>query len=239
MTTFGLDAPEADITAENITLQNGCPAFDIVCRGEHYCRASLRVPGRHNILNALAAAAAAKALEIPGTAVEQGLATFTGAGRRFEHKGNYNGAEVYDDYAHHPTEIAALLDAARRRYPDSTVRVIFQPHLFSRTKFFAHQFAKSLAKADDVIITGIFPAREKQADFPDISPSTIVDAAAGLKDASAGTWIQPVEDMCLAAKMMAMRAHHGDVIFTVGAGDITDMDQVLLTALEAHRESCE
>ena len=89
------------------------------------------------------------------------------------------------------------------------------------------------------IITGIFPAREKQADFPDISPSTIVDAAAGLKDASAGTWIQPVEDMCLAAKMMAMRAHHGDVIFTVGAGDITDMDQVLLTALEAHRESCE
>ena len=117
--------------------------------------------------------------------------------------------------------------------------LIFQPHLFSRTKFFAHQFAKSLAKADDVIITGIFPAREKQADFPDISPSTIVDAAAGLKDASAGTWIQPVEDMCLAAKMMAMRAHHGDVIFTVGAGDITDMDQVLLTALEAHRESCE
>ena len=90
-----------------------------------------------------------------------------------------------------------------------------------------------------VIIAGIFPAREKQADFPDISPSTIVDAAAGLKDASAGTWIQPVEDMCLAAKMMAMRAHHGDVIFTVGAGDITDMDQVLLTALEAHRESCE
>lgn len=117
--------------------------------------------------------------------------------------------------------------------------MIFQPHLFSRTKFFAHQFAESLAKADDVIITGIFPAREKQADFPDISPSTIVDAAAGLKDASAGTWIQPVEDMCLAAKMMAMRAHHGDVIFTVGAGDITDMDQVLLTALEAHRESCE
>ena len=154
-------------------------------------------------------------------------------------RGTVKQVTVVDDYAHHPTEIAALLDAARRRYPDSTIRVIFQPHLFSRTKFFAHQFAKSLAKADDVIITGIFPAREKQTDFPDISPSTIVDAAAGLKDASAGTWIQPVEDMCLAAKMMAMRAHHGDVIFTVGAGDITDMDQVLLTALEAHRESCE
>ena len=169
----------------------------------------------------------------------QAAGTFLGAARRFQVRGTVKQVTVVDDYAHHPTEIAALLDAARRRYPDSTVRVIFQPHLFSRTKFFAHQFAKSLAKADDVIITGIFPAREKQADFPDISPSTIVDAAAGLKDASAGTWIQPVEDMCLAAKMMAMRAHHGDVIFTVGAGDITDMDQVLLTALEAHRESCE
>lgn len=146
---------------------------------------------------------------------------------------------MVDDYAHHPTEIAALLDAARRRYPQSTVRVIFQPHLFSRTKFFAHEFAEALAKADDVIVTGIFPAREKQEDFPEITAATIVDAAAGIKDAAAGEWIQPVEDMGLAARMMAMRAHHGDVIFTVGAGDITDMDQVLLTALEAHRESCE
>ena len=117
--------------------------------------------------------------------------------------------------------------------------MIFQPHLFSRTKFFAREFAEALAKADDVIVTGIFPAREKQEDFPEITATTIVDAAAGIKDAAAGEWIQPVEDMGLAARMMAMRAHHGDVIFTVGAGDITDMDQVLLTALEAHRESCE
>ena len=173
---------------------------------------ALKVPGVHNARNAAAAISAAVLLGVSPADAAKAAGTFLGA---------------------------ALLDAARRRYPDSTIRVIFQPHLFSRTKFFAHQFAKSLAKADDVIITGIFPAREKQADFPDISPSTIVDAAAGLKDASAGTWIQPVEDMCLAAKMMAMRAHHGDVIFTVGAGDITDMDQVLLTALEAHRESCE
>lgn len=200
---------------------------------------ALKVPGVHNARNAAAAISAAVLLGVSPADAANAAGTFLDAARRFQVRGTVKQVTVVDDYAHHPTEIAALLDAARRRYPDSTIRVIFQPHLFSRTKFFAHQFAKSLAKADDVIITGIFPAREKQADFPDISPSTIVDAAAGLKDASAGTWIQPVEDMCLAAKMMAMRAHHGDVIFTVGAGDITDMDQVLLTALEAHRESCE
>ena len=200
---------------------------------------ALKVPGVHNARNAAAAISAAVLLGVSPADAAKAAGTFLGAARRFQVRGTVKQVTVVDDYAHHPTEIAALLDAARRRYPDSTIRVIFQPHLFSRTKFFAHQFAKSLAKADDVIITGIFPAREKQADFPDISPSTIVDSAAGLKDASAGTWIQPVEDMCLAAKMMAMRAHHGDVIFTVGAGDITDMDQVLLTALEAHRESCE
>ena len=200
---------------------------------------ALKVPGVHNARNAAAAISAAVLLGVSPADAAKAAGTFLGAARRFQVRGTVKQVTVVDDYAHHPTEIAALLDAARRRYPDSAIRVIFQPHLFSRTKFFAHQFAESLAKADDVIITGIFPAREKQTDFPDISPSTIVDAAAGLKDASAGTWIQPVEDMCLAAKMMAMRAHHGDVIFTVGAGDITDMDQVLLTALEAHRESCE
>lgn len=200
---------------------------------------ALKVPGVHNARNAAAAISAAVLLGVSPADAAKAAGTFLGAARRFQVRGTVKQVTVVDDYAHHPTEIAALLDAARRRYPDSAIRVIFQPHLFSRTKFFAHQFAESLAKADDVIITGIFPAREKQTDFPDISPSTIVDAAEGLKDASAGTWIQPVEDMCLAAKMMAMRAHHGDVIFTVGAGDITDMDQVLLTALEAHRESCE
>ena len=237
--SFGIEE-EARFRAVNIgEYKPGFFEFDVLELGEHFAHIKLGVPGYHNIYNALAMCCCVRPLGLKPEDAVRAAEQFHGTGRRFEIKGECNGAVIVDDYAHHPTEIAALLDAARRRYPDSTIRVIFQPHLFSRTKFFAHQFAKSLAKADDVIITGIFPAREKQADFPDISPSTIVDAAAGLKDASAGTWIQPVEDMCLAAKMMAMRAHHGDVIFTVGAGDITDMDQVLLTALEAHRESCE
>ena len=146
---------------------------------------------------------------------------------------------VVDDYAHHPTEISALLDAARRKYPQSAIRVIFQPHLFSRTKFFAEAFAEALAKADDVIVTGIFPAREKQEDYPTVGPATIVDEALKLDHTPAEDWIRGVEDMHTAAQMMVMRAHHGDVIFTVGAGDITQMDEVILHALQAHRWDCE
>lgn len=131
---------------------------------------ALKVPGVHNARNAAAAISAAVLLGVSPADAAKAAGTFLGAARRFQVRGTVKQVTVVDDYAHHPTEIAALLDAARRRYPDSTIRVIFQPHLFSRTKFFAHQFAKSLAKADDVIITGIFPAREKQADFPDISP---------------------------------------------------------------------
>ena len=97
---------------------------------------------------------------------------------------------VVDDYAHHPTEISALLDAARRKYPQSAIRVIFQPHLFSRTKFFAEAFAEALAKADDVIVTGIFPAREKQEDYPTVGPDTIVDEALKLDHTPAEDWIR-------------------------------------------------
>ena len=135
---------------------------------------------------------------------------------------------VVDDYAHHPTEIAALLDAARRRYPQSTIHVLFQPHLFSRTKFFADEFAHALAKADDVIVTGVFPAREQQQDFPDVSASTIADAAGD------GAHIDVEEHMETAAQMIAMRAKPGDVVFTVGAGDITKMAPVIAHVLEAH-----
>lgn len=137
---------------------------------------------------------------------------------------------VVDDYAHHPTEITALLKAARRRYPDSQLHVLFQPHLFSRTQFFAQEFADALSLADDVIVTGIFPAREKQSDFPQVTPNTIVDNAHG----DGSYEIEAVDDMSLAAQMLAMRAQPGDVIFTVGAGDITRMGPVILHVLEAH-----
>ena len=203
--------------------------------GDLHLPVSLKVPGVHNARNATAAIIAATLLGMAPERAAEAVGGFLGASRRFQIRGEVAGVSVVDDYAHHPTEIAALLDAARRRYPNATIRVLFQPHLFSRTKFFAAEFAQALAKADDVIVSGIFPARETQADFPDVGPHTIVDAAAGIAHDPAGHWIAAVDDMQVAAQMLAMRAHRGDVIFTVGAGDITQMDEVLLHALEAHR----
>lgn len=188
---------------------------------------ALAVPGLHNARNATAAILAAMRLGMPAHDAAAAAASFLGAARRFQIRGVVGGVTVVDDYAHHPTEIAALLDAARRRYPDAAVRVVFQPHLFSRTRFFADEFARALAKADDVIVTGVFPARERQEDYPDVGAHTIVDAMPGSAHA------EVVEDMDTAAQMMAMRAGEGDVIFTVGAGDITAMGPVMLHVLQA------
>ena len=128
---FGLE-DGADCTAVNLTWQRGLPAFDIVVHGEKYAHVSLRVGGVHNVSNALAAASAAYVLGVPGTAVEEGLDAFTGAGRRFERKGTYHGADVYDDYAHHPDELRALLTMARTLGYQRVV-CAFQPHTYTRT----------------------------------------------------------------------------------------------------------
>ena len=204
--------------------------------GESHVHVRLAIPGLHNARNATAAILAAAFLGLDPSRAADAASTFRGAARRFQIRGCVEGVTVVDDYAHHPTEIAALLDAARRRYPDSTLRVLFQPHLFSRTRFFAREFAEALAKADDVIVTCVFPAREKAADFPGVGALTIVDAADGVSHDPADGWIMAVQDMCQAAKMLCMRAHRGDVLFTVGAGDITQMSTVMLRVLEAHRE---
>lgn len=189
---------------------------------------SLMIPGLHNARNASAAIIAAILLGLDPDLAAKGASDFLGASRRFDIRGCVNNVTVVDDYAHHPTEIEALLKAARRRYPDSNIRVLFQPHLFSRTRSFAHEFAYALSFADDVIVTGIFPAREKQEDFPDIHADTIVNASHedGLK-----TRIEAVEDMNEAAEILSNRAKSGDVLFTVGAGSITNMTSVMLKGL--------
>ena len=189
---------------------------------------SLMIPGLHNARNASAAIIAAILLGLDPDLAAKGASDFLGASRRFDIRGCVNNVTVVDDYAHHPTEIEALLKAARRKYPDSNIRVLFQPHLFSRTRSFAHEFAYALSFADDVIVTGIFPAREKQEDFPDIHADTIVNASHedGLK-----TRIEAVEDMNEAAEILSNRAKSGDVLFTVGAGSITNMTSVMLKGL--------
>lgn len=236
------DAAIVTITSESEHAGDGEERFTIdmpaALTGEaHAIPVSLKIPGIHNARNATAAIITATLLGMDPDAAAQAAGSFLGASRRFQVRGCEKQVTVVDDYAHHPTEITALLNAARRRYPHAAIRVLFQPHLFSRTKFFAREFAEALALADDVIVTGIYPAREKQEDFPDITAQTIVDAAKGIEH-QPQDWIRAVDDMHTAALMMAMRAHHGDVVFTVGAGDITAMGPVLLHALEAHRENC-
>ena len=157
--TFGLDHP-ADCTAANLREEDGHPTFDIMVRGETYAHVTLHVYGRHNVLNALAAASAAYALGLPGKAVEEGLAAFTGAGRRFEHKGTYNGAEVYDDYAHHPDELHALLTTARS-LPYKRLIVAFQPHTYSRTAKLFDRFVEELKLPDVTIQIGRASCRER------------------------------------------------------------------------------
>ena len=191
----------------------------------------LVVPGIHNARNATAAIVAAALLGMDPHDAARAAGTFLGAARRFQLRGEAGGVRVVDDYAHHPTEIAALLDAARRRYPQAVIRVLFQPHLFSRTAFFAGEFARALAKADDVIVSGVYPARERQEDFPGVNAGTIVAAAAGLSH-DPQPWIEAVDDMRDAALALAARAAYGDVLLTVGAGDVTAMGDVIVRALQ-------
>ena len=186
--------------------------------GEEMLHAHIRVPGEHNVRNATAALIAALVAGVQPLDAVRALDDFRGAARRFGIKAVIQGVTVVDDYAHHPTEVNALMDAARVRYPHERIRVLFQPHLFSRTHFFADQFAHALAKADEAIVTGIFPARELEKDWPDISSQTIPDAAVGLH-----AQIRAIDDMNEAARYLADSAQSGDVIFTVGAGSITTM----------------
>ena len=204
----------------------------------------LAIPGIHNARNAAAAIIAAILLGMDPDAAAASAADFRGASRRFEVRGCRHGVTVVDDYAHHPTEIAALLTAARRRYPGRTIRVLFQPHLYSRTAIFADRFAQALSLADDVTVTDIFPARELASDFPGVDAGTIPAAALKVSDQkpqnsghqSSEAVFRACPDMHQAAVDLAERAEPGDVILTVGAGDVTDMGPVILDRLAERDE---
>ena len=213
--TFGLDHP-ADCRGENLTWNHGLPSFDIVIDGKLYTSLSLHTAGRHNVLNALAAAAAAYVLGIPGEAVKAGLEAFSGAGRRFEYKGEYNGAKIYDDYAHHPGELHALLTAARSM---GYQRVIcaFQPHTYSRTKALFADFVRELRTVDQVVLAEIFAARET---------NTIGISSADLAAEIPGSIFCPtLQDVTAQLKKLAQP---GDLILTVGAGDIYTAGEALI-----------
>ena len=213
--TFGLDHP-ADCTAANLQEVDGRPVFDVMVRGEKYAHVELHVYGHHNVLNALAAASAAYVLGLPGHAVEEGLASFTGAGRRFEHKGTYHGAEVYDDYAHHPDELHALFTTAREMGYQRLV-VAFQPHTYSRTAKLFDRFVEELKIPDVAILAEIFAAREQ---------NTLGISSADLcRNIPGAVYCSTLDKV---AEQLRQAARPGDLILTVGAGDIYRAGEKLL-----------
>ncbi|HWS59205.1 MAG TPA: UDP-N-acetylmuramate--L-alanine ligase [Actinotalea sp.] len=183
-------------------------------------RLELAVPGAHNGLNAAAAWTVARLLGVDGAAAARGLAAFVGTGRRFEDRGSAGGVRVVDDYAHHPTEVAALLTAARAVAGSGRVLVLFQPHLYSRTRTFAEAFARALALADVVVVTAVYAAREDPD--PAVTGALIADRVPG------GRY---VADKQVAAATLARAARPGDLLLTVGAGDVTDLAPVVLATL--------
>ena len=213
--TFGLSA-HADCRAENLTLTDGAPSFDVMVKGALYAHVDLHVFGRHNISNALAAAASAYVLGLPGDAVSQGLSTFTGAGRRFEHKGTYHGAEVYDDYAHHPGELHALLTTAKSMGYRRVV-CAFQPHTYTRTKALFDQFVQELKQPDVTILAEIYAAREQNT--IGISSNDLCKHIPGAVYCST---------LDAVTEELRRQAQPGDLILTVGAGDIYRAGELLL-----------
>jgi len=212
--TFGR-SESADCRAENLTWEHGRPEFDVVVDGRLYTHLALHVAGEHNLSNALAAASAAYVLGIPGRAVKLGLEGFFGAGRRFECKGQCRGAKIYDDYAHHPAEIHALLEMTRSLGYDRVI-CAFQPHTYSRTKALFADFVRELKKADLAVLTDIFAAREKNT-----AGVSSRDLAAEIPGALYCPSLREAEQ-CL----MDL-ARPGDLILTVGAGDIYTVGEAL------------
>lgn len=182
----------------------------------------LQVPGRHNALNAAAAFAVALELGVAPDVASGALAHFSGASRRFEFKGEGRGVRVYDDYAHHPTEVRAALAAARSVAGNHKVHVLFQPHLFSRTREFAAEFAEALNAADTALVLAIYPAREDP--IPGVSSELITDRL------SATGRLVAAED---AVRAIVADAALGDIVLTAGAGDVTAYGPLIVEALLA------
>ncbi|MDR6989416.1 UDP-N-acetylmuramate--alanine ligase [Paenarthrobacter nitroguajacolicus] len=203
----------------DIRLADGGPGDVSVAIGADVHRVELQVPGRHNALNAAAAFAVAVELGVEPDAAAAALGHFTGASRRFELKGQGRGVRVYDDYAHHPTEVRAALSAARSVAGGNKVHVLFQPHLFSRTREFANEFAEALNAADTALILDIYPAREDP--IPGVTSALIADQLA------TGRLVTADE----AVEALVAVAHDGDVVLTVGAGDVTAYGPMIVEEL--------
>jgi len=213
MVTYGL-SEGATLRAIDLEFHDRGSRFDVPGVGSF----KLFLPGEHNVRNALAAIGVARHLGVPTERIAAGLAKFLGVDRRFQILGDYLGAIVVDDYAHHPTEIRATLNAARGGYPDRRIVALFQPHLFSRTRDFAREFAESLKVADVPIVTPIYAAREEPVDG--VSARIISDAVPGIEflDRSNSEVVNE----------MRRRLRPRDIFITMGAGDVHEIAEQLV-----------
>ena len=226
--TYGL-SEDAEIRAVDVDESSPDPSFRVEYLGRDLGRFELRVPGAHNIRNALAAIAVACEFEVEPVIMKAAFAGFRGAGRRFDVLGTARGITVVDDYAHHPTEVSATLQAARawkRR-----LVAVFQPHLFSRTQALAADFAESLRAADEVVLTEIYPAREKP--MPGVSAKMIADM---INSADPGK-ARFVSEKDRLADDMLPRLKSGDLVVFMGAGDIRESAEELASRLSGGRST--
>jgi UDP-N-acetylmuramate--alanine ligase len=211
--TYGIDA--GDLRAEGVELRPMGSRFTV-----EGVAVELNVPGEHNVLNALAALAACRAAGVPIAEAAPAIASFGGTGRRFEDRGTTEtGARVYDDYAHHPTEVRATLSAARTLDARRIV-ACFQPHLFSRTRELAREFGRALTIADVVVVVDVYPSRERAEDFPGVSGLLVAEAAADAAPGRTVVWAPSFDD---AERRLAAELRPGDVLLTLGAGNVDEL----------------
>jgi len=221
--TYGIAYP-ADVRVDDLTLVGQGSRFQLVAHGRRLGEVTLQVPGLHNAVNAAGALAIGLELGLPVTDMVRGLSDFTGARRRFELKGEVRGVRVFDDYAHHPTKLRAALTAARQVAGSGRLVVVFQPHLYSRTSYFAEQFAEVLALADLVVVMDVYAAREDPV--PGVTGNLIATAVPLPRE-------QVVFEPSWAAvpALVAHLARPGDLVLTVGAGDVTMLGPEVLATL--------
>lgn len=226
--SYALEGQEADFVAKNIRYNHDGTLFDVYYKDEFLATAHLVIPGRHNVLNALGAIATASLLDIPLETTLKSLEQFHGAKRRFETKGREKGVWVVDDYAHHPTEIGVSLSAAKQTKPERLI-CVFQPHRYSRTKLLLDQFASCFEGCDELIITHIYAASE------DPIPGITGEMLAKKVEATTHQKVTYIEEFKDIEKYLAGKAQGGDLIMTIGAGDVYRIGENLVDALKGEK----
>jgi len=219
--TYGL-SPQADVHARVPEYSPTGATCRVVAHGEELGELMLPLPGRHTLANALAATTAALEIGVKWGEISSAVAAFTGVARRFERKGERDGVVLVDDYAHHPTEVAATLQAARQAFVGARIVVVFQPHLFSRTRDFARAFGEALLGADVVLVLPIYPSRERA--LPQVTHELVVAAAR----ASGHRRVLACESFADALEKLGQELHGGDLLLTLGAGDVVRLGEAWL-----------